>query len=201
MEDTNKHVTKSGGYTNKRNDEIILWMDSSKTKAGKAGYGIYCAKNSHLNTKACTVGDQTSDNTELQAMLKAVELSSMLLKVHIVTDNELVSTLMNKLVLNLQRRSICTKRSVEQRIHEELMKQNLKGYTTKCMHIYSHITKKKITRKGDIRWNKKLQKMEEWGDLFKTAVLVKGHPYLTQNHTRDSAMKRWTSESMEKANG
>jgi len=85
--------------------EVLIWTDSSKIHNG-AGYGVYFGRNSNLNMVGRTLGDQTSENSELQVILRALELSTDLPSIHIITDNELVCNLVNKLLLRPNGRGV-----------------------------------------------------------------------------------------------
>jgi len=106
LEDIRRNRNKTRSHKLGRGDmvtrgdqqEVLIWTDGSKIH-NRAGYGAYFGRNSNLNIAGRTLGDQTSDNSELQAMLRALELSEDLPSIHIITDNELVHNLVNKLLL------------------------------------------------------------------------------------------------------
>jgi ribonuclease HI len=81
---------------------MLVWTDGSRTKE-KAGFGVYFLSNSLLNTAERTIGDQTSDNAELQAMLRALKITADMQDIHIITDNESVCILV-KCLINHQHR-------------------------------------------------------------------------------------------------
>jgi len=103
-----------------------------------------------------TLPDQTSDYLDLQAMLRAL-LSADLLSIHIITDNEPVCNLVNKLLLKPNGRGVQTMGSMERQIREGLKDQLAKGLQTKCSQIFSHIEKKQATRGHDKRWQRCLE--------------------------------------------
>jgi hypothetical protein len=109
--------------------DTLVWTDRSRTK-GKAGYGVYFSANSPLNTLEQAVGDQTSDNAELQATLQALEITADTPNIHIIMDNEVVCTLVNKLINHPHQRSIHTRRLVEKRIQEEVASRATRGWET-----------------------------------------------------------------------
>jgi ribonuclease HI len=150
--------------------ETLVWTDGSKTN-GKAGFGVYFGKGSNLNTIEQTVGDQTSDNSELQAMLKVLVLTRNKTNIHIITDNKAINILVNKLITLPNRRRVHTKRTVEKRIREEIGNRTKVGHMTACSHIYSHIKKKLVERRTDKKWPKQYEEMRErWGTLWSTIV-------------------------------
>lgn len=77
-----KHLVTKG-----KGEEVLIWTDGSKT-GKKAGYGVYFGKDSHLNIAERTVGDQTSDNAELQATLRALEIATDMPDIHIITNDQ-----------------------------------------------------------------------------------------------------------------
>jgi ribonuclease HI len=60
-------------------------------------WGVLVA-NSPLNTTEHTIGDQTSDNMELQAMLWALEITADMPNIHVITNNESVCILVKQLI-------------------------------------------------------------------------------------------------------
>jgi ribonuclease HI len=139
-----------------------------------AGYGVYFGQNNSLNVVARTVGEQTLDNLELQAVLKALELTMERQNIHIIMDNEVVRILVNKFTDNTGIWDTCTKRTIERCIKDTINERAAKGGITRCTHVYSHIVKKKIECKYNNKWNKRFKTMKEkWGDLF--SMIVKGN--------------------------
>jgi len=95
LEDIRRNRNKARSHKIGRGDrdtrgdqqEVLIWTDGSKI-SNRAGYGVYLGRNSNINMADRTLGDQTSDNEELQAMLRSLKLSADLPRTHIMTDNE-----------------------------------------------------------------------------------------------------------------
>jgi len=106
LEDIRRNRNKARSYKIGRGDmvtrgdrqEVLIWTDGSKIHT-RAGYGVDLGRNSNLNMAGRTLGDQMSDNSELQAMLRDLELSADLPSIHVITDNEPACNLVNKLLL------------------------------------------------------------------------------------------------------